>query len=265
MRRRQLLRALALGSLAAACGGRGGDREALPTSSPTAAGRPSPAPGVTVPPSPAPVPTSELRDREAQPSPESATAAAHLEIICREAIGLPPAREDPRQHAIRGLMVHHTAAVSGSAAQAPAQLRGHTALHREQGWPDIAYHYGVDLAGNVYELRDPALPGDTFTDYEPAGWLLVVCEGNFDVTRPTDALLDGVARVLAHGHRTYDAPLETISGHRDHASSACPGDHLYAALDEVRADVARYVAGGGVEAQRVCGEAGRRRVAAIEG
>ena len=65
------------------------------------------------------------------------------------------------------IALRHTAAALATVAQAPGRLRSHQRFHQEQGWPDIAYHYGIDLAGNVYELRDPRLAGDTFTDYDP--------------------------------------------------------------------------------------------------
>jgi hypothetical protein len=262
MQRRQLLRAIALGTLVAACG----DRPASPIAGREVPGTPTRDPTPVVP-TPSPPRDREAVATDPEAAPESEPThpdARQLEVICRDALGLPAARPDPRRHTIAGLMVHHTAALSASAAEAPSQLRTHTAFHRSEGWPDIAYHYGVDLAGNVYELRDPAIPGDTFTDYDPAGWLLVVCEGDFDRTQPTDAMLSGVAAVLAHGHEEYGASLETISGHRDHAASACPGDHLYAALGELRAEAARLT-DGGVTLARVCDDAGRERVAAIEG
>ena len=34
---------------------------------------------------------------------------------------------------------------------------------------DIAYHIGVDRDGNLYELRDTAIAGDTDTKYDPTG------------------------------------------------------------------------------------------------
>src|SRR6185369_6120609 len=96
------------------------------------------------------------------------------------------------------------------------------------GWIDIAYHLGVDLKGNIYQLRDPEIEGDTATSYDPAGHLLILCEGNFDEEPITDELLAGVALASAWGVKRYSIPPENISGHRDFAATSCPGANLYA-------------------------------------
>ena len=77
------------------------------------------------------------------------------------------------------MTIHHTAAVLGDNANAPARLLQHQRYHQEkQGWIDIAYHLSVDRRGNIYELREPTLVGDTATRYDPTGHFLVVCEGD---------------------------------------------------------------------------------------
>src|SRR5690348_4959768 len=108
-------------------------------------------------------------------------------ILCRDAWGAAPARPGGTPHALTSMTIHHTEVVLGDNAKAPARLRQHQRYHQDtQGWIDIAYHLSVDRNGNIYQLRDPALVGDTATDYDPTGHFLVVCEGDFNKEQVTE-------------------------------------------------------------------------------
>ena len=79
-----------------------------------------------------------------------------------------------------------------------ARLQQHQRYHQnEKGWIDIAYHMAVDRHGNIFELRDWNLAGDTATNYETAGQFLVVCEGNFDEEPISERQLDSAALAFA--------------------------------------------------------------------
>ncbi|WP_242456325.1 peptidoglycan recognition family protein [Mycolicibacterium sp. P1-18] len=79
------------------------------------------------------------------------------------------------------MTIHHTGVVLGENRHAAARLRQHRALHQnEHGWVDIAYHVGVDRNGNIYQLRDPWLEGDTAHGVRHHRSFLVLCEGYFD-------------------------------------------------------------------------------------
>jgi len=108
-----------------------------------------------------------------------------------------------------------------------------------RGWGDLAYHYIIGVDGTVYEARDTRYEGDTGTNYDPNGDFLVVVEGNFDNDIPTQAQLDSLVRVLAWAATRFDVSPTTIAGHRDHASTSCPGGNLYAyiASGELESDV----------------------------
>lgn len=235
MRRRTLLRVLAVAGLAGCT--RTPTTPPAPTAAPT---RPSPRPSATA--SPAAGPSSATT-----PSPSATATPRVRRAISRTLLDLPAPGPGGRTHTISGLMLHHTAAPTAPAEQAPARFRSHAAAHREAGFGDIAYHWGVDVAGNVYQLRDEGIAGETFTGYDPAGWFLVVCEGNFQETEPSDELLDAVADVLAAGAGRHDVAASTLVGHRDVAATACPGDHLQARLDDLVGMVETRLAAGGVE------------------
>ena len=219
---------------------------------------PDPEPPPEVVPEPEPEPTPED-----EPAAEPGVAALRVEVICRDALGLSAPVGVGAAHAIDRMMLHHTAVELGDNALAPQRLRGHQRFHQQQGWADIAYHYGVDLRGNLYELRTPEWAGDTFTEYDPSGHFLVVCEGNYDLEQPTDAMLQGTVEILAHAVRAYGADPWGLTGHRDLAATTCPGDNLYVRLDEVRAEVAR-LASAPVALESVCGPEAQPRLAAIE-
>lgn len=208
----------------------------------------------------------ELPDEDERHAGDRSSDAAHpaatVEVLCRDAVGLAAAAPGGRPHRLRQLTLHHSALPLVDARRAPAQLRRHQRFHLDQGWSDIAYHFAVDLRGNVYELRDPGLAGDTFTAYDPAGHLGVVCEGDFDQQRPTDAMLEAAALLLAHAATEYGMDPGSLSGHREHTLTRCPGDHLAARLPELR-DAAIELAADAVQRRDVCGAAGRARVERI--
>jgi hypothetical protein len=134
------------------------------------------------------------------------------------------------------------------------------------GWPDIAYHVGVDRNGNIYELRDPTIAGNTATTYKPDGHLLILCEGNFDEESVTEDLLAGVALASAWGVKRYSIPPDRIASHRKFAATSCPGANLYGPIESgsVKRRVEDLLAAGAGDLEVLCGPAAEAKVAAIE-
>ncbi len=98
-------------------------------------------------------------------------------------------------------------------------------------WPDIPYHYLIDLDGIVYEGRDIRYAGDTNTEYDPTGHALIVVLGNFDEVEPNQAQLDAVTAVMAMLATRFNIPVTRIGGHKDFSSqTSCPGKSLYPLL-----------------------------------
>jgi hypothetical protein len=188
-----------------------------------------------------------------------------IERICRDGLGLRPAGEAMREHKIVRLTLHHTAVKLGENANAPGRLRAHQRYHQDSaGWADIAYHLGIDKRGNLYELRDTRFAGDTFTEYDPSGHFLIVAEGDYNTEMPSDVQLEGIARSFAWAAAAFGADVASISGHRDHAGTSCPGEILYGALPDLRARAADLAAGDGVQMRTICGDEATGRVADIE-
>lgn len=187
-----------------------------------------------------------------------------VELICRSAWGARKPTGDFQRQRIRRLTVHHSAVVLRNNRLAPARLRSHQAAHQDRGWPDIAYHLLIDRNGNVYEGRPRWAVGDTSTNYDPRGHLLVMCEGNFQEQRPSAAQVRALVDILAWAIDRYGVGVRTIRGHLEYADTACPGRALQRRLGEVRRRVRERLDAGGVRLVQLCGEDGAARVEAIE-
>lgn len=208
---------------------------------------------------------SSTIDPSASPAPLTITAPGVM--LCREAWGARPARSGGTPHIPSQITIHHSAVTLGANSNAPERIRGDQRYHQDsQGWIDIAYHIGVDRNGNIYELRDPEVVGDTATSYDPAGHLLILCEGNFDEEEVTEGLLAGVALACAWGVKRFFIAPEMIFAHRDFAETSCPGANLYApiASREMRRRVEDLVSAGAGDLQRICGPDAAAKVHAIE-
>ena len=150
-------------------------------------------------------------------------------------------------HDISRLTIHH--AGTQQSTTGPPRYRGWQNWHMDgQDWADIAYHVIIGVDGAIYEGRDPSYRGDTGTSYDTSGHLLVVVEGNFEVEHPTASQWDSLAAVLAWAAEHYGVSTDTISGHRDHAATVCPGRYLEERITsgELKLAVDGLIAEGGV-------------------
>ncbi len=240
----------------------------------TAVGAPAPSPSSASPPAdgevpPRPVDAPSATDTPVQASsPTTPTPAGTSAIVlCRSAWGAQPARPGGRPHTITRMTLHHSAVVLGDNRNAPARLRQHQRYHQgDRGWIDIAYHAAVDRNGNIYQLRTPELAGDTATDYDTAGHFLVLCEGDFDQEAVSEAQLDSAAMAFAWATQQFHVTGETLTGHRDHAATTCPGANLYAHVSsgDIQRRMDGLLAAGPVNLREVCGPEAATKVAEIE-
>ncbi len=190
-----------------------------------------------------------------------------IPVICKDAWGSQRPAGDFTTHSISRITVHHTAVELESNRRAPARARQHQAYHQSLGWADIAYHFLIDAEGNVYEGRPVSAVGDTATDYDPTGHLLICCEGNFDRQQLPAAQYEALLRVLAWGTVEFAIDPAAIAGHRDYASTTCPGDDLHRliAAGTLQEDVASALEGQEFHLEPICGAEAVDVVAAIEG
>lgn len=191
-------------------------------------------------------------------------SAVLIPVIGRDSWGAAPVTGEGTGHEVVRLTVHHTAALLESNGDAPTHVRNHQAYHQSLGWVDLAYHFIVDRNGHVYEGRNPNMAGDTATDYDPTGHFLVCCEGDFSTQTTTPEQLASAAALLAWASQSYNVSLDTIAGHRDLASTMCPGDVLYDQLGALAAQARLIGADGDVELSVMETAQGVARVAEIE-
>jgi hypothetical protein len=131
-----------------------------------------------------------------------------------------------------------------------AMYRYHT---QNLGWADLGYNIVVDQQGNVYEGRAGGLENGVIGAHARGyntGSFGVSVIGNFDQIRPPRAAVNAVIDVIAWQSRVYGIDPEgstdkmsggwrpAIVGHRDVGSTACPGQHFYPLLGEVREQAA---------------------------
>lgn len=209
-------------------------------------------------------PLTTTASSSGQASTTTRTARARIEVICREAWGAAPSAPGFVEHSIVRLTLHHTAVVLADPVEAPARARRHQAFHQSKGWPDLAYHFLVDPAGYVYRGRPVEYRGDTATEYDPTGHLLVCAEGDFNRETPTKPQLAAVVGLFTWASASFGVDPATLAGHRDYAATSCPGETLYQELGELERRIRDGLAGGGVELVEICGDDADRLVAMIE-
>jgi hypothetical protein len=134
----------------------------------------------------------------------------------------------------KGVSIHHTGA-HWSGRPGPEQYlkniqHFHTGPERE--WEDIAYHYLVDLDGVIWAGRPPTVRGNPSIYYDPTGLVLISFLGDFSVQEPNEAQLKSSAETAAWLMKKFNMANTTVTGHRDHAPTTCPGDNLYTMLQD---------------------------------
>ena len=181
----------------------------------------------------------------------------------------------PREYSpVQKLVVHHTAGRNADpdpAATVRAIYYYHAVTKR---WADIGYNYLIDEAGRVYEGRyardfwNGATPSSDnlaglgvaagHTKYYNQGTMGIALLGTLSSQAPTAAARASLVRMLAWASAKYQinptggglyvnpksgvtGTQPNIAGHRDYASTACPGGVLYSQLPSIRNEVAAQV------------------------
>ncbi len=98
----------------------------------------------------------------------------------------------------------------------------------DRNWADIPYHILIGPDGTVFEGRNPLTVGETNTEYDPTGHLLICFLGNYNQQKIDKKLLTVLVNVLADQSIKYNIAPTEIATHRDHSKqTTCPGDDIY--------------------------------------
>lgn len=136
------------------------------------------------------------------------------------------------KHNIDKLTLHHSATSHAAGDDLGKKLKNMQIWgENDRNWFDIPYHFIIDTDGLVFEARDYHYMGDTNTGYDPRGHFLINCYGNYMQQEPNEAQLESIAELMAWAAAEYDIDPIEIYGHRDLASTSCPGDNLYVYIE----------------------------------
>jgi len=165
-------------------------------------------------------------------------------MLARAKWGAKPPVTEMKQHTPTRITIHHTATPQKPERPLTDKMLALQKFSQNPGtlgngkpkpaWPDVPYHYYIGANGEVAEGREVHFVGDTNTEYDPTGHALVVLEGNFESEQPTAAQLASLRKMISWLALRFRVPAEKIGGHKDFASTLCPGKNLQALLPELR-------------------------------
>lgn len=180
-------------------------------------------------------------------------------IVSRSQWKAKPAKtENMLRHSvpIKGIVIHNTETPQSAwrrkttdqkvrDVQAFHQTRPHLYRPEMKGktWGDFAYHYYIDVGGEIAKGREDQYQGDSGTRYEMNGLLLVVLEGKFDIEQPTAEQLASLDRLVAWLADKHGLKPDNLSVHNDHAPTTCPGKNLKSYIPTLKRKLAEAQAG----------------------
>jgi hypothetical protein len=156
-------------------------------------------------------------------------------LVSRAAWGAEPLKgnHDPMGR-IERITLHHTDEHAGMRGRSDLEVvRAIQTYHRDTlGWADIGYHYLVGRDGRIYEGRALTAQGAHSGGANNRNNLGVSVIGNFSGGVPPAAQLEAVAAFLADRRAAYGLRPAALFGHRDFGPTECPGNALYAWLQD---------------------------------
>ncbi|MGV3539781.1 MAG: peptidoglycan recognition family protein [Rufibacter sp.] len=153
-----------------------------------------------------------------------------------------------KEHVPNRITIHHTATNQNLNRTLEQKLKALQKFSMERSplsdgrvkepWADIPYHFYISVDGRIGEGRELKYVGDSNTPYDPTGHALIVLEGNFNKEKVTEAQQQSLFLLTKAIAKRWNITSDKISGHKDNAQTACPGDDLYAMLPKLRDAVA---------------------------
>lgn len=165
-------------------------------------------------------------------------------IVSRQEWGANPPVAPMKEHEFKYITIHHSGTKQKPDRPMLDKIRGLQKFSQnantlasgkdKPAWPDIPYHFYIVSDGQIAEGREIKYIGDTNTEYDPAGHILVCLEGSFQEEQPTEAQMKSLREIVPWLAQKYNIPADKIGGHNDYASTSCPGKNLYKHLGELR-------------------------------
>jgi hypothetical protein len=161
-------------------------------------------------------------------------------IVSREQWGSANPVLPMKKHVPNQITIHHTATKQAPGKTLTDKLKGLQKFSIERSplgdgrikepWADIPYHFYIAVDGSIGEGRELQYAGDSNTPYDPSGHALIVLEGNFENEEVSEAQQQSMEKLVLSIAKLYDISGNKISGHKDNASTLCPGKNLYSLI-----------------------------------
>nr|DAI52760.1 MAG TPA: endodeoxyribonuclease I [Caudoviricetes sp.] len=128
------------------------------------------------------------------------------------------------------VVIHHT----GNPTDDDLSVVEINASHQARGWSCIGYHYVIRKDGTVEVGRPHWTVGAHAYGHNSHTIGVHVC-GNFEIGEPTSEQIESLAMLLANLCTDYGLTIDrdSIVGHRELMSTACPGRNLFSQLDTI--------------------------------
>lgn len=172
-----------------------------------------------------------------------------IDLLTRAEWGAKPPVAEMKRHELKRITIHHTATLQKPERALKDKLQALQNFSQHEGklgngkpkpaWPDVPYHYYIAANGEVAEGRDVNFVGDTNTEYDPTGHVLVVLEGNFEEEQVTDSQGATLVQLVSWLASRFHISPADVQGHKDYADTLCPGKDLHGRLTELRATLRR--------------------------
>lgn len=174
------------------------------------------------------------------------TQQISAEIISREAWKAMDPVMKMTAHTPRFITIHHTGMPQKPELSIEKKLKGLQNFSQKdskmadgsikKAWADVPYHFYIATSGEIAEGRNINFQGDSNTDYDLNGHVLIVVEGDFNKEELLPAQRESLKKLVSYVSSEYNIPLSTITGHKDQAETSCPGQDLYQELPGLRND-----------------------------
>ena len=144
------------------------------------------------------------------------------------------------------ITIHHEGTLFDSTKDAAKHIKNVQTwgMGPDRNWSDIPYHFLIAPDGVIYEGRDAGTVGETATEYDPSGHLLITCLGNLNEQPVPAKQLEALAKMIAYACKKYNISPDTIASHKDYSTKTeCPGKNLYQYLQDgsLKAKVLAYL------------------------
>ncbi|MDO8804868.1 MAG: peptidoglycan recognition family protein, partial [Elusimicrobiota bacterium] len=164
--------------------------------------------------------------------------SAPFKVIRRADWQAAPPTEPYTPHTPKYFTLHHTQAhYPGTYNEAVAEMQFIQDFHQHgRGWIDIAYHFLIDPAGNIFEGRPIKVLGAHVKNRNTAN-IGISIMGDFHPPKHdvfTGASQDSFVAIGRYLKDTYEVQVSSFYAHRDLGKTACPGDDLYAKKELLR-------------------------------